>query len=326
MHINLRSEAVKDYPAIAEINTLAFSEKSGSGNIGKTEMLLVDVLRHAPDFDPDLSLVAEVDGRVAGHALFYPYRAFVQGEEIAATGLHPIATHPAYQKQGIGSALMLEGHRRLKEKGVVFSYLYGHPSYYPRFGYQTHLLGMCCVEIERENIPACRGRIEERQLEPADVEQVVAMWKTWFMDVPLAIFPGSSFLDWVAHFETFETSAVFIEGELRGFLRWRPDDPEKIRFFLAKDKEATTQMLGHLNQKYSHHPSPSLRIPVHPAAAATKNWLPCPYAGTADPWDAGMIKILDEGNQAIRTYCDSVRAGEQMVGLVIYPPYVDEAW
>jgi putative acetyltransferase len=326
MHINLRSEAVKDYPAIAEINTLAFSEKSGSGNIGKTEMLLVDVLRHAPDFDPDLSLVAEVDGRVAGHALFYPYRAFVQGEEIAAAGLHPIATHPAYQKQGIGSALMLEGHRRLKEKGVVFSYLYGHPSYYPRFGYQTHLLGMCCVEIERENIPACRGRIEERQLEPADVEQVVAMWKTWFMDVPLAIFPGSSFLDWVAHFETFETSAVFIEGELRGFLRWRPDDPEKIRFFLAKDKEATTQMLGHLNQKYSHHPSPSLRIPVHPAAAATKNWLPCPYAGTADPWDAGMIKILDEGNQAIRTYCDSVRAGEQMVGLVIYPPYVDEAW
>jgi hypothetical protein len=142
----------------------------------------------------------------------------------------------------------------------------------------------------------------------------------------LAVFPGSSFLDWVAHFETFETSVVFIEGELRGFLRWRPDDPEKIRFFLAKDKEATAQLLGCLNQKYNHHPSPSLRIPVHPAAAATRNWLPCPYAGTADPWDAGMIKILDEGNQAIRAYCDNVCAGKQMVGIVIYPPYVDEAW
>jgi hypothetical protein len=260
-----------------------------------------------------------------GHALFYPYRAFAQGEEIAAAGLHPIATHPAYQKQGIGSALMLESHRRLKEKGVVFSYLYGHPGYYPRFGYQTHLLGMCCAEVERKNIPEITCQIEERQLEPADVEQVVAMWKTWFMNVPLAVFPGSSFLDWVAHFETFETSVIFVEGELRGFLRWRPDDPEKIRFFLAKDKDATAELLGYLNQKYRHHPSPSLHIPVHPAAATTKNWLPCPYAAKADPWDAGMIKILDEGNQTIRAYCDSVYAGKQTIGIVNYPPYLDGA-
>src|SRR5512137_2715305 len=117
MHISLRSENVKDYPAIAEINALAFSASGGTGNIGKTEMVLVDVLRHAPDFNPDWSLVAEVDGRVVGHALFHPYRAFVQGEEIAAVGLHPIAIHPAFQKQGVGSALMLEGHRLLKEKG-----------------------------------------------------------------------------------------------------------------------------------------------------------------------------------------------------------------
>jgi putative acetyltransferase len=325
MDINVRSETVKDYPAIAEINTLAFSKLRGHGNTGKTEMLLVDVLRHAPDFDPDLSLVAEADGRVVGHALFYPYRAFVQGEEVAAAGLHPIATHPAYQKQGIGSALMLEGHRRLKERGIVFSFLYGHPSYYPRFGYQTYMLGMCCVEIERKNIPACTGRIEERQLEPADVEHVAAMWKTWFMDVPLAFFPGSSFLDWVAHFETFETSVVFVEGELRGFLRWRTDDPEKIGAFLAKDKEATAQLLGHLNQKYRQHPAPVLRIPVHPAAAATQAWLPCPYSSLAEPWDAGMIKILDEGNSTIRAYCDSVCAGEQTVGIVTYPPYLDGA-
>jgi len=326
MHIILRSETVKDYPAIAEINTLAFSEKGDWGDTGRAEMVLVDMLRHAPDFDPDLSLVAEVNGRVVGHALFYPYRAFLQGEETAAAGLHPIAIHPAYQKQGIGGALMSEGHRRLKEKGVAFCYLYGHPSYYPRFGYRTHVLGMCCVEIERERIPACTARIKERQLAPADVEQVVEMWKTWFMDVPLAFFPGSSFLDWVAHFEAFETSAVFVEGELRGFLRWRPDDPQKIRFFLAKDKEATAQLLGHLNQKYSQHPSPVLQIPVHPGAAATQNWLPCSYAGKAEPWDAGMIKILDENNRTIRAYCDSVCAGEQKVGIVIYPPYVDEAW
>lgn len=333
MKVNIRSEQVKDYAQIAEINNLAFTgmaltgilgEANRLGNVGKAEMLLVDVLRHAPDFDPDLALVAEVDGRVVGHALFYPYRAFIQGEEVAAVGLHPIATHPDFQKQGIGGALMVEGHRRCQEKGYVFAFLYGHPDYYPRFGYQTHVFGRCGVEVERQNIPISAGQLEERQLEPGDVAQIIALWQTWFMDAPLAVFPGRSFLDWVTHFDPFETTALLSKGELKGFLRLHPNDPAKIKSFLAKDTAATAQLLAHLHQKYSQHPTPTLFLPIHPATKAAR-WLPCPYTAKVETWDAGMIKIFNETHQPIRAYCAEVRAGRRQAGLALYPPYIDGA-
>jgi hypothetical protein len=168
--------------------------------------------------------------------------------------------------------------------------------------------------------------VEERQLEPADIEQVTAMWHTWFGDVPWAIFPGTSFLDWVAHFENFATSVIVIDGEPGGFVRYHLDDPDKIRFFLTKDKESTVQVLGYLNQKFNRPDWQTLQIPVHPVAAVTKNWLPGPYASKVETWEAGMIKIFAEENQSIRTYCDQVLADQQRAGIVIYPPYLDEAW
>ncbi len=168
--------------------------------------------------------------------------------------------------------------------------------------------------------------MKKRQLDPADVEQVVAMWKTWFADVSLAIFPGTSFIDWVTHFEAFATSVIFSQGELRGFLRYHTGDPGKIRFFLAKDKQATAQLLGYLNQKYNAHNIQSLQLPLHPDAGATKNWLPCPFSGKIETWAAGMIKIFDEDNKTIRSYCDNIAAGKQTAGILIYPPFLDVAW
>jgi hypothetical protein len=188
------------------------------------------------------------------------------------------------------------------------------------------MFGACHIEVERKDIPETNSNIEERQLEPSDVEQVIAMWKTWFSDVPFAIFPGTSFIDWVTHFETFATSVIFIEGELKGFLRYHTGDPGKIRFLLAKDKQATVQLLGYLSQKYSNHNIQSLQIPLHPDAGATKNWLPCPFSGKIETWAAGMTKIFDETNEIIRTYCDNLAAGKQTVGILIYPPFLDVAW
>jgi hypothetical protein len=38
-----------------------------------------------------------------------------------------------------------------------------------------------------------------------------------------------------------------------------------------------------------------------------------------------MIKIIDETNKTIRAYCDRVAAGKLTAGIVIYPPYLDDA-
>jgi len=325
MKITIRSEQVRDYAQIAEVNLLAFSKPHETGNIGKSEMALVDMLRHGPDFDPDLALVAEVDGRVVGHALFYPYKVLLSGDAVQATSLHPLAVHPDFQKQGVGSKLMEEAHRRLKEKGYALSFLYGHPEYYAQFGYLPSMFGLCQTKVARQGIGPVTMAIAERQLEPADVDQVIKMWHIWFDDVPFAVFPGSSYLDWVTHIDPIQTSVILIDGELRGFLRYHPKQPEAVRFFLAKDEVASGQLLSYLNQKFEGQDVDTLPLPVHPGAAATQ-WLSSPITPVVEKWEAGMIKIFAGENEAIRTYCDDVVSGKKAAGLLVYPPFLDVAW
>ncbi len=325
MKITVRSEQVKDYAQIAEINLLAFSKPNETGNIGKAEMVLVDMLRHGPSFDPILTLVAEVDGRVVGHTLFYPYTVLLSGEEVLATGLHPLAVHPDFQKQGVGSKLMEEAHRRLEEQGYALSFLYGHSEYYSRFGYLPNMFGLCQTKVERQSIAPVTTTIQERQVEPADVEQVIEMWHTWFDDVSFAIFPGRSYLDWVSHIDPIQTSVIIIEGELRGFLRYHPQNPDVVRFFLAKDEAATGQLLSYLNRRFEGQDVDTLPLPIHPKAAAT-HWLPYPITPVVEKRPAGMIKIFDEENEAIQAYCDDVVSGTQSAGLLVYPPFLDVAW
>jgi len=124
----IRSERPGDYHAIAQVNALAF-QASG-------EPALVALLRATAPFDPDLSLVAVVDGEVVGHALFVAREMRIGGETVLAAELAPLAVRPDHQRSGIGGALLAEGHRRARAKGCALAYLLGHPSYYPRFGYR----------------------------------------------------------------------------------------------------------------------------------------------------------------------------------------------
>ena len=49
--------------------------------------------------------------------------------------LAPLAILPAFQKQGIGSALINKGHQIAKELGYEYCLVLGSEHYYPRFGY-----------------------------------------------------------------------------------------------------------------------------------------------------------------------------------------------
>ena len=50
--------------------------------------------------------------------------------------LGPVSVLPEYQKKGIGSRLIEEGHDAARRLGYRSALLVGHPEYYPRFGYR----------------------------------------------------------------------------------------------------------------------------------------------------------------------------------------------
>ena len=326
MNITIRTEQLSDYNQIAEINELAFySMLDPAQRSYVVEVALVALLRQGRDYDPDLVFVAESEGKIVGHALYYPYHIRVGGETLRAVSLAPIAVHPDYQKQGIGQMLMAVGHQRAAAKGHAFAFLLGHPSYYPRVGYQTGMFGLCRLEIEAAQIDGTAENVRERLIQPADIPALAAMWHDWFDDVDLALFPGNSLMDWVSHAAHIQSYVIERNGELIGYLRYHRDNPANVNMFLAKDGDASRLLLAHLRDKLDGREEQQIRLPLHPNSRAVMAYLSVPYQAKIERWDAAMIKILDEKNAAIMAYCDEVRQGTRQPGLLIYPPAIEIA-
>jgi putative acetyltransferase len=98
-----------------------------------TEHLIVNALRNAGQLT--VSLVAETEGTIIGHVAVSPV-AISDGSR-DWFGLGPISVAPEYQRRGIGSRLMCEALRVLRERGAAGCVLLGEPAYYSRFGFEA---------------------------------------------------------------------------------------------------------------------------------------------------------------------------------------------
>ena len=128
--IVIRSETDNDVSAITEVTLAAFKTLEISNH---TEQFIIAALRAAGTLA--VSLVAEVDGRVAGHIAFSPVT--ISDGTQNWYGLGPVSVLPAYQRQGIGKALIREGLSRLKDMNAQGCCLVGHPDYYRKFGFKN---------------------------------------------------------------------------------------------------------------------------------------------------------------------------------------------
>ena len=126
--ITLRKEEAKDFQNIAMVNDVAFGRKA--------ESKLIDTLRNTKEFIPDLSAIAEVDGKVIGHILFYPITINEGEKKHISLALAPMSIIPAFHKKSIGKLLVIYGLQAAKNLGHKSVIVLGHPSYYPKFGFE----------------------------------------------------------------------------------------------------------------------------------------------------------------------------------------------
>jgi putative acetyltransferase len=140
----VRPERPEDVDAIRRINVEAFKDHPFSR---QTEHLIVDALRSADALE--ISLVAELDGRVVGHIAFS--RARIGDEAAGWYLLGPLAVLPDFQGQGIGRALVEAGRGALRSREANGCVLVGDPAFYARFGF-GQAPGVGCAGVPDENV------------------------------------------------------------------------------------------------------------------------------------------------------------------------------
>lgn len=126
--ITLRKETKKDYPEISKVNDIAFGRKA--------ESKMIIALRKNKEFISELSIVAEINEQLVGHILFTPVKIEADSESFSTLCLAPMSVLPEYQQKSIGKLLVIQGLQVAKDLGYKSVVVLGHPSFYPKFGFQ----------------------------------------------------------------------------------------------------------------------------------------------------------------------------------------------
>jgi putative acetyltransferase len=126
--LEIRRSTDSDLNAILTVEHEAFHRDEV---VRLTRDLLAD-----PTAQPRVSLLAFENGDPVGHVLFTAVRVAGSAPDVSASILAPLAVVPESQKRGVGAALIAEGLRILTEDGVDLVFVLGHPSYYPRHGFE----------------------------------------------------------------------------------------------------------------------------------------------------------------------------------------------
>ncbi len=128
MHaITVRPETSEDARAIDVVHISAFG--------GEAEAHLISALRASGSYNRELSLVAELNGRIVGHVLLTRVPLRKDGEEKIVLALGPMSVVPSQSHRGIGSELIKASVELAREKGYGAIIVVGHPEYYRRFGF-----------------------------------------------------------------------------------------------------------------------------------------------------------------------------------------------
>lgn len=125
----IRAAKPADTEAIAALNRAAFG--------GEEEVDIVERLRR--DGLVAVELVAEQGGVIIGHILLSWLPVMMDGRNVKALALAPMAVRPGLQKQGIGGRLIAAALDEARAAGGQAVIVLGHPDYYPRFGFSAAL-------------------------------------------------------------------------------------------------------------------------------------------------------------------------------------------
>ena len=141
--ITIRPEEHKDYKDIIALILRSFKEGTDYSD-GTDIIALVEEIRDSEYYIPELSFVAELDGKIVGHFLFsrFPLSSTKEGghggaKDTEIVMLAPVSVHADYLRKGVGSAMLRLGIERVKELGYKGITVEGNFNFYNKVGFKT---------------------------------------------------------------------------------------------------------------------------------------------------------------------------------------------
>ena len=151
--LTIRRETPEDYQAVEDLTRKAFYNQYLPGCV---EHYLVRLMRNHEDFIPELTLVAELDGKVIGNIMYTRARLVGQeGEEKQILTFGPVSVLSEYQRQGYGKALIQRSFQEAVALGYDTVVIFGTPANY---------VGQGFVSCKRHNVRAEDGRFPTAML------------------------------------------------------------------------------------------------------------------------------------------------------------------
>ena len=130
----IRNEQKEDYRTVEQLVREAFWNLYVPGC---NEHFVLHNVRKSNGFVPELDFVAEREGQIVGQIAYT--RGIIRGRGTGDTqviSFGPLGVLPAFQKQGIGSALITHTIHLARDMGYPAICIYGDPRYYSRFGFR----------------------------------------------------------------------------------------------------------------------------------------------------------------------------------------------
>ena len=207
MELMIRRETPADYRAVENLTREAFWGCMDNPTCDG-EHLIVRRLRASSDYVPELDLVAEANGMLAGHILYAKAKIVSpDGQETEILGFGPLSVLPSYQKQGVGGALIRYSIREAARFGYRAIVIFGHPDYYPRFGFRpasefgltapdgSNCDAMMALELYKGALNGVRGKFFESSSYEVTPEDVAVFEKEFSSKEPAKLLPIEALTD-----------------------------------------------------------------------------------------------------------------------------------
>lgn len=189
MDLLLRQEKPADYRATEELTREAFWNLNTPACV---EHYLTHILRDSESFVPELDLVALKGDQLVGNIIYT--KAIIKkddGSTQEVISFGPLAVLPAYQHQGIGSALIERTKELATQMGYTAILIFGNSEYYQRFGFKaaetyrigtewnTYVDALLALELVPNALANAAGVFIEDPAFNVDEAQVSAFDKTF---------------------------------------------------------------------------------------------------------------------------------------------------